>query len=71
MKQMLMGIAGLIFALLPISTGIAVVVGSTIDWLLLLINSVIYILMIYGFVFALLGKEAEIPGVSALVRKNM
>jgi uncharacterized membrane protein len=70
-KQILMGIAGLIFALLPISTSVAMGIGSVIDWSLLLINGVIYILMIYGFLFSLLGKEAEIPGVSAMVRKNM
>ena len=70
-KNVLMGMIGLIFALIPASTQISIVVGSGIDGLLLLINGVIYILMIYGTVFALLGKYAEIPGVSALVRRNM
>jgi len=71
LKHVLIGIIGLIFALLPGTTMVAALIGSAIDWLLLLINSLIYILMIYGLVFALLGKYAEIPGLSALVRKNM
>lgn len=70
-RHVLLGIFGLIFAWLPGGTALVAVIGSAIDWLLLLVNSVIYILMIYGFVFALLGKYAEIPRLSAMVRKNM
>lgn len=71
LKHIVMGMLGLIFALLPGGTTIDMFIGSGIDWLLLLINTVLYILMIYGLVFALLGKYAEIPGLSSLVRKNM
>jgi hypothetical protein len=71
LKQIAMGITGLIFGLFPGGTLVSMVVGSAIDWFLFAINSVLYVLMIYGVVFALLGKYAEIPVLSKLVRKNL
>ena len=70
-KHIVISIAGLILMLLPGSTTITAFIGLAIDWLLMLINSAICILMIYGCIFALLGKYAEIPLLSGVVRRNM
>lgn len=71
LKNILVGAITVVFALLPGSQAIAGAVGTAIDGLLLLINGLIYLLLIYGLIFALLGKYAEIPVISSLVRKNI
>jgi len=71
MKSILTGIVTLIFALLPMKEVIITATGNIIDWFLMLISVCFYVLSIYGLVFALLGKYAEMPVISALVRRNM
>ncbi len=70
LQAILTGMLSLIFALLPMKEMVVMVTGTAIEWLLLLIDACIYGLMIYGAIFALLGKYAEMPVVSALVRRN-
>jgi len=71
LKHISMGLIGVIFSLMPGGTAAAMIVSTGIDGLLTLMNFAIYLLILYGFAFALLGKYAEIPWLSTLVRKNM
>ena len=70
-RQILSGILGLILGLFAPATGLLITVNLGIDWLLSSINLVAYLLVIYGFIFAILGKYAEIPGLSKLVYRQM
>ncbi len=54
-----------------VSSGAANVVTTPFGLLSLLIQGLSYILMLYGAIWAFLGKEAEIPFISKLVRRQM
>ena len=70
-KDILGGIFGLIFSLLGPLASFALALNIGIDWLLFLINKATFCLLIYGCLFALLGKYAEIPGLSKLIYRQM
>lgn len=70
-KEILSGILGLILGLFAPAAGLLISINIGIDWSLFLIDRVVYFLMIYCLIFALLGKYAQIPGLSKLVYRQM
>lgn len=46
-------------------------VGTVVGWTALILTNTFYLLLLYGAVWAFLGKFAEVPFVSNLVRQNM
>ncbi len=70
-RQIVSGMLGLIFGLFAPAPALLGTLNLGIDWVLSAINWVAYLLMIYGFIFAILGKYAEIPGLSKIVYRQM
>ncbi len=70
-KDTLIGISGLIFSVLAPAADILALINNGIGLLWFLITKLAFLLLVYGFVLALLGKYAEIPGLSRLVYKQL
>jgi uncharacterized membrane protein len=70
-REMLSGILGLILGSFAPAAGFLTAVNFGFDWFLLLVGKAAYLLVIYGFIFALLGRYAEIPFLSKLVHNQM
>jgi uncharacterized membrane protein len=54
-----------------VSSGAANIVTSPFALLSVVIQGLSFVLMLYGAIWAFLGKEAEIPFISRLVRRQM
>lgn len=65
------GIIGLLNSILPLAAGILGTINGILFLLIFIITKLAYLLLLYGLVFALLGKYAEIPGVSRLVYRQL
>jgi uncharacterized membrane protein len=70
-KDILTGISGLIFSVFAPAASIITLLNNGIDVVLFVITKLAYLLLVYGFIFALLGKYAEIPGLSRLVYRQL
>jgi uncharacterized membrane protein len=70
-KDILGGIAGLIFNIFAPAAGMIGIINSGVELFAFLISKLAYLLLLYGFVFALLGKYANIPLLSRLVYRQL
>jgi uncharacterized membrane protein len=70
-RDILVGIFGLIVSVFPPAAGIIAPVTLAIGLIIGLINKAALLLLIYGCIYALLGKYAEIPGLSKLVYRQI
>ncbi len=70
-RDILVGISGLIFSIFAPAASIITLIDSGIGVVVFLIIKLAYLLIIYGVIFALLGKYAEIPGLSKLIYRQL
>jgi hypothetical protein len=70
-KDILNGIAGLIFNVFAPAASMIGAINSGVALLAFLVGKLAYLLLLYGFIFALLGKYAEIPIFSRLVYRQL
>ena len=70
-KDILLGISGLILGIFAPAASLITLIDSGIGLVIFLIIKLAYLLIVYCFIFALLGKYAEIPGLSGLIYKQL
>ncbi len=66
MANILSGILGLFH-----SEQLSIVILTPVGWVLRILSGLIFLALAYGAIWAFLGKQAEIPGISRLVRQQM
>ena len=68
---MITGIIGLVSNIFAPAANTLALINNGIDLLLFVIAKLAFLLIAYGCIFALLGKYAEIPGLSRLVYRQL